>query len=523
MRTLFDFPGGIHPPDNKQQSTQTAIEVLPIPPLLILPLQQHIGVAAVPVVNEGQRVVRGQLIAKAGDGLSAALHAPCDGEISFIGLHAVTNDSGLMDQCIALATDESNTPENDNESDFLCLSNEDIRERIAQAGIVGLGGAGFPSAAKLSTQAVQYLMINGAECEPYISCDDRLMQERASVIVHGIQILMRLLSPTSVLLVIEDNKPDAIAAIALAIQDSPIELVVIPTKYPSGAQKQLIQNVLGIEIASGTHSIDAGVVMYNVATCYAVARAVVHGEPLLSRIVTVTGNAVTRPGNYEVALGTPIDFVLECAGLNPNKLARVIMGGPLMGITVPHTHAPVTKLTNCLIASSHDEIDNDSSVRECIRCGDCVSVCPASLLPQQLYWMIRSEQYHKADDLFLSACIECGACAYVCPSHIPLVHYYRHGKSALRAQRREQQLANDAKERFEWRQQRLQKQKRDREANRLVSVTEPVAAEASTAPIDPVEKVIDNKADQIAAAVARAKAKREAMKKVETPENDQNE
>ena len=513
MSALFGFPGGIEPPEQKKQSSETPIEILPLPPLLVLPLKQHIGAHAIPVVQEGDQVHRGQLIARADGELSAPLHSPADGVVSFIGFHPVTHDSGMRDNCIAIATEEQTREILEvAETDASELTDEDIRERIAAAGIVGQGGAGFPTVAKLTDQTVHHLIINGAECEPYITCDDRLMRDRTTRIVEGIRILERLLRPEAILFAIEDNKPDAIKAVSDALFETNIEVVVIPTRYPSGAQKQLIQNLLDVEIPAGKHSIDEGIVMYNVGTCYAIAHALSHSVPLLTRVVTVTGDAVTRPGNYVIAIGTPIDYVLECAGVNPNKLARVILGGPLMGVTVNDLSAPITKISNCLIAAAHGELDEDLRARECIRCGDCVDVCPASLLPHQLYWFIRSQQHDKAAALHLSACIECGACAYVCPSHIPLVHYYRHGKSVWRTQQNEQRLANEAKERFDWRQLRHQRETGEKDVKRVIATpTTETAAVIDNSSSNEIAS--DDKASHIAAAVARAKAKREAIQR----------
>ena len=516
-RQLFGFPGGLVLDDRKDRCLQSPIEKLPIPPLLVLPLKQHAGAPATPVVSEGQRVHHGQLLARAADGISASVHAPADGEISFIGLHPVPDDSGEPQLCIGLCTDETADYEEEEFVDDISLTDADLRERICQAGIVGLGGAGFPSAQKLTETPVKWLIINGAECEPYISCDDALMRERASAIIEGVQILARLLQPKEVLFAIEDNKPEAIKAIAEACDETNIEVVVLPTKYPSGAQKQLIQNLLGFEIPRGKHSVDLGVVMYNAGTCYAIARAIAHSEPLLSRIVTVTGEAVERPGNYEIAIGTPIEYVLQSAGLNPNKLRRVIMGGPIMGVALNELSAPISKLTNCLIAAGPDELDESLCPRPCIRCGDCVEVCPASLLPQELFWQIRSERYDKAAQLNLAACIECGACAYVCPSQIPLVQYYRHGKAVLRQQAADRAAAEHAKARFDAREARLQQKqlaRAQRKAESANVVADTVVATSAIAPTEPddnkpaIAQHNDRLADVLAAA-RRAKDKKQ--------------
>jgi len=526
---------------NKDRSNQTAIESIPLPPYLVLPLTQHSGEPAVPVIQVGQKVRRGQLIAKTGVGRSANLHSPANGEISFIGLAACPNDSGLLEMCIGICTDEEGEIFEEEFVDDVSLSEEEMRERIGMAGIVGLGGAGFPTKDKLTRNPVKYLIINGAECEPYITCDDVLMRERAPKIIEGIHILARLLQAEKILFAIEDNKPEAIAAIALACEETDIELVVIPTKYPSGAQKQLVQNLLGIEVPSGTHSTKLGIVMYNVATCLAVERAIAHSEPLVTRIVTVTGDAVQRPGNYEVHIGTPIEYLLQCAGVHPDRLRRVIMGGPIMGIAINQLSAPVTKLTNCLIASGPQELDEDLRARECIRCGDCADACPAQLLPQQLYWHIKTEQYDKAQSYHLSDCIECGACAYVCPSHIPLVQHYRHGKSYLALREAEKQKADQAKQRYEAREARLTQEKLEKELRHkraaearlataqqaeLTAIPNLITAEPALTPVSiphtdnvddrPVMEQHNDRLAEVLAAAKRAKMKKAASENGES-------
>lgn len=519
---LHGFPGGIHPARmNKSPAVDNPIETLLLPPHLILPLHQHSGEPAIPVVEVGQKVRRGQLIAKAAPGRSAAVHAPANGEISFIGFHACPNDSGMHEQCIGICTDEEGELDEDEFVDDISLTEEEMRQRIAMAGIVGLGGAGFPTVKKLTRHGTKYLIINAAECEPYISCDDRLMRERAPQIVEGIHILARLLQAEKILFAIEDNKPEALKEISLACFETDIEVVVIPTKYPSGAQKQLVQNLLGIEVPSGQHSTSLGIVMYNVGTCYAVSRAIAHSEPLISRIVTVTGDAVQRPGNYEVLVGTPIEYLLQHAGVHSDKLRRVVMGGPIMGIAINNLSAPVTKLTNCLIASGPDELDEDLRARECIRCGDCVEACPASLLPQQLYWHIKTGAYERAEKLHLDDCIECGACAYVCPSHIPLVQYYRHGKSHLWLRQQERQKAEHAKQRFDARQARLDREKEEKVLrHKRAAEARLAAAQASEAratetqpaakaePDKPVIEQHNDRMSEVLAAVERARKKK---------------
>ncbi len=474
---LQRFPGGLQLAEHKAPACDAAIECLPLPARLRLPLRQHRGVAAEPVVNVGEQVHRGQLLARAADGISAHVHAPAAGMITAIGEFPVIDADCTHATCIELQTAPQTLAGQQWWSEELVddseLTPDDVLSRIVQAGIVGLGGAGFPTAGKLQQRTAQllYLIINGAECEPYISCDDRLMRERADLIVQGVRILARLLQPAHILFAIEDNKPEAISAVSAACDDTAIDVRIIPSRYPSGAQKQLIQILLGIEIADAHHSVDYGISMLNVGTCEAIARALTRGEPLISRIVTVTGGAVKRPGNYEVPLGSSVGDVLRHADCDFTVIDQLILGGPLMGLNIADLDAPISKLGNCIIASTRDEIVRERDVRECIRCGDCAEVCPASLLPQQLYWFIRSEQYERAQDYALSGCIECGACAYVCPSQLPLVDWYRQGKAVLKTRSEARQRSELARQRFEARSQRLERQQQAHAA-RLLQLAE---------------------------------------------------
>lgn len=474
---LQRFPGGLLLADHKAPANAAAIECLPLPARLRLPLRQHRGLAAECVVQVGDRVHRGQLLARAADGISAHVHAPAAGVISAIGDFPVIDADCAQAPCIELQTTPQTLAAQQWWSDELVddseLTPDDVRERIFQAGIVGLGGAGFPTVEKLraSSARMRYLIINGAECEPCISCDDRLMRERADLIVHGVRTLARLLQPEHILFAIEDNKPEAISAVSDACADTAIELRIIPSRYPSGAQKQLIQILLGIEIAEHRHSVDYGISMLNVGTCEAIARALTRGEPLISRIVTVTGSAVKRPGNYEVPIGSSVRDVLAYADCDFPAVDQLILGGPLMGLSIADVEAPISKLGNCIIASTREDLTRERDIRECIRCGDCADVCPASLLPQQLYWFVRSEQYERAQDYALQSCIECGACAYVCPSQLPLVAWYRQGKSVLRTRSEARQRSELARQRFEARNLRLAQHQQERAA-RLLQLAE---------------------------------------------------
>ena len=410
------------------------------------------------------------MLAEPAGAVSAALHAPTSGTVVALGPRPIQHPSGMDALCIVLEPDgEDRWAERRPVADHTRLGPGKLIALLRDAGVAGLGGAGFPTSVKVNLgdhQRVEQLIINAVECEPYITADDRLMRERADEIVLGIQILQYLLNPHDTLIGIEDNKPEAIDALRAACADSDVEIRVVPTKYPSGGEKQLIQLLTGKEVPSGSIPAQCGVVCQNVGTAWAVKRAVHDGEPLLSRITTVTGDAVARPGNYEVWLGTPVADLLHHAGVDKERLGRLVMGGPMMGFTLHDPSVPVVKTSNCVIAASAEELPEPPPEQACIRCGACAEVCPANLLPQQLYWYAKTDDFERAQHHNLMDCIECGACAYVCPSHIPLVQYYRYAKGEIRTQTAEQIKADRARERFEARQARLEREQAEKEARR---------------------------------------------------------
>lgn len=466
----YDFPGGVHPAEHKTVSNRTPIAPGPKPAQLVLPLNMHLGAPARPIVAVGDRVLKGQMLAEPAGTVSAALHAPTSGTVVALGPRPIQHPSGMDALCIVLEPDgEDRWMERRPVADHTRLGPGKLIALLRDAGVAGLGGAGFPTSVKVNLgdhQRVEQLIINAVECEPYITADDRLMRERADEIVLGIQILQYLLNPHDTLIGIEDNKPEAIAALRAACADSDVEIRVVPTKYPSGGEKQLIQLLTGKEVPSGSIPAQCGVVCQNVGTAWAVKRAVHDGEPLLSRITTVTGDAVARPGNYEVWLGTPVADLLHHAGVDKERLGRLVMGGPMMGFTLHDPSVPVVKTSNCVIAASAEELPEPPPEQACIRCGACAEVCPANLLPQQLYWYAKTDDFERAQHHNLMDCIECGACAYVCPSHIPLVQYYRYAKGEIRTQTAEQIKADRARERFEARQARLEREQAEKEARR---------------------------------------------------------
>ncbi|MDN0105440.1 electron transport complex subunit RsxC [Yersinia rochesterensis] len=463
---IWDFDGGIHPPEMKLQSSQVPMRIATLPDQMIIPLQQHLGPEGELRVRTGEQVLKGQPLT-IGRGRTVPVHAPTSGVITAIAPHTTAHPSGLAELCVHITPDgEDRWREQQPWGDYHQRDRNVLLDRIHQAGIAGLGGAGFPTASKLQggLNNVTTLIINAAECEPYITADDRLMQDHAAEVVLGIQILVYLLQPQQVLIGIEDNKPEAIAALQQALRgQDEIQLRVVPTKYPSGGAKQLTKILTGKEVPFGKHSSSIGVLMQNVGTVVAIKRAIIDDEPLIERVVTLTGDALSQPGNFWARIGTPVLHLLKLAGFMPQQQPIVIMGGPLMGFTLPSLDVPIVKISNCILAPAEAEMGLSEPEQSCIRCGLCVDACPAGLLPQQLYWFSRGEEHEKARNHNLFDCIECGACAYVCPSNIPLVQYYRQEKAEIRALDQEAARAAEAKARFEAKQARLEREKLARE------------------------------------------------------------
>ncbi len=525
MKQIWDFHGGIHPKENKEQSNQDGISDAGIPPRLILPLQQHIGHRAEPVVSVGDKVLKGQLIAKAVGAISVAVHAPTSGSVTAIEDHPVPHASGMTDLCVLIETDGKDSwCERTPCEDYSTLSKDELLSRIRNAGIAGMGGAGFPTAIKLHPprqDKVNTLILNGAECEPYITSDDRLMRERASEVILGLEIMAYILQPGECLIGVEDNKPEAIAALREAAKETQVEVVTIPTKYPSGGEKQLIKILTGSEVPHGRIPADIGVMCQNVATAAAVYRAIRFGEPLISRVTTMTGDCIANKGNQNVLIGTPIDWLLEQNGYLNQKGSRLVMGGPMMGFTLHDTKLPVVKTTNCLLAATNKELTPPQPAQACIRCGMCSEVCPAELLPQQLYWFAKGQEFEKAEHHNLFDCIECGACSYVCPSTIPLVQYYRYAKGEIKQIKADQEKSNQARERFEFRQERIEREKAEKEAKRKARAEAAAKAQAAkkeaaaakgTAASSPTEgSTANDKAAAIQAALQRVEAKKQAQ------------
>ncbi|EGR2536586.1 electron transport complex subunit RsxC [Vibrio cholerae] len=522
---LWDFPGGIHPFENKHQSNRQSIINASIPNELVLPLKQHIGKAGDLLVKVGDRVLKGQPLTQYTSTFMLPIHAPTSGVISAIEPRTVAHPSGLSELCIVLTPDQQEEWfELQPQPDFQQLTPETLLELIRQAGISGMGGAGFPTAKKLQSglSRTEILIINAAECEPYITADDVLMRQYAHEIIQGIEIVEHILKPKLTIIGIEDNKPEAVAALQQAAQDKPMVIRVIPTKYPSGGEKQLIKILTNLEVPKGGIPADIGLMVQNVGSLQAIARAIVHGEPLIRRVVTLTGDCFRKPRNVWALLGTPVQALLNEFGYKADKkLPRLIMGGPMMGFTLPHAQVPITKTANCILAPTRNELTSSDNEMACIRCGQCAEACPVSLLPQQLQWHAKAEEFDKCEELNLKDCIECGACAYVCPSEIPLVQYYRQAKAEIRTRSLEAEAAERAKARFEEKKARMERDKAERE-NRFKQAAEDRRKEmqqqgGSDAIAAAIERVKAQKAQleptdnsvkpAIAAAIARAKAK----------------
>ncbi|EKB23560.1 electron transport complex, rnfabcdge type, C subunit [Aeromonas veronii AMC35] len=500
--TLWDFHGGIHPADNKLQSSQSPVVDAGLPPRLIIPLRQHAGPAGDLLVQVGDKVKKGQPLTRYAKGRVVPVHASTSGTITEIGNHTVAHPSGLGDLCVILTPDgEDEWGERNGKADYWNLERGELLERIQQAGVAGLGGAVFPTHSKLDGrgQLTEILIVNGLECEPYITTDDRLMQQYADEIMDGIRVLKHLLKPKLTLIGVEDNKPEAITELTRHATDEDVLVKTVPTKYPSGGAKQTIELLTGRQVPKGGRAVDIGIMVLNVATVFAIKRAIIDGEPLIERIVTLTGDSFKKPGNAWVRLGTPVRWLLQRFELQPEAEQRVIMGGPMMGFTLPHAMVPVVKATNCLLAPTQAELPAPGPEQPCIRCSACADACPATLLPQELYWYSRAKEYDKAEKLNLMDCIECGACAWVCPSEIPLVQYYKIAKDDIREARAEAEKAERAKQRFEAKQARFEREKAAREARHAEAAAQRRQTMTAAGGEDPV-----------AAALARIKAKQDA-------------
>jgi len=443
---LFSFKGGIHPESRKTLTSECPIEDMPIPPLLRVPLQQHIGVEAEPLVKRDDLVLKGQLIGKARGPVSANIHAPTSGRVLAVGYFTAPHPSGLPVPTVTIRPDGEDKwgphlprlrPEG--------AEPEEIAAQVAEAGIVGMGGATFPAAVKLNLRAkydLHTLIINGAECEPYLTCDDRLMRERAEEISDGIGIMARGLGVKQVIVAIESNKPQAIEVMgryrrALGYE---LQIKVVPTQYPMGSEKHLVKTLTGKETPARALTAELGIVVHNAATAHAVHLAVRYGEPSLSRVVTVSGRGIRRPANVRTLIGTPVaELLAHCGGL-VEEPERLLLGGPMMGQPIQNPRVPIIKGTNGILALTAAET-RERDTMPCIRCGLCVQVCPLGLTPFELNTRVKAGDLEGAARVGLLDCITCGCCSYTCPSNLPLVQtiHFAKGKLAEQEGRKHQQ------------------------------------------------------------------------------------
>lgn len=476
---------GVHPADHKRPASDVPTRKLPIPPRLHLMLSQHVGAPSRPIVLVGEKVRKGQLIAAAQGNISAPLHASTSGTISAIGEITAPHASGLPGMAISIDSDgEDAWVETEVITDPFSLSPEDIAKRVAAAGVVGLGGATFPSSVKLNLgrrSKIDTLIMNGSECEPYLSCDDRLMRDRAADIVTGIRLMLISTGAGEAKVGIEDNKPEAIAAMReAAARFDNVTIFPVPARYPMGSDRQLIVELTGREVPSDARAADVGVIVHNVGTAYAVQQAVCLGRPLVSRVMTLNGGAAATPGNYEVPLGTLISDLVAFTGGTTGDVAKLVMGGPMMGTILPHMRVPVIKGTSGILLLDANEAAG-GEVEDCIRCGSCVKACPMGLLPLEMSARIRNDEMDAAADLGLADCIACGCCAYVCPSHIPLVQYFYHAKGDLYARERNKLRTEATKKMALQRQERLEREQREKVEAAAKRKAERAAAAAAAA------------------------------------------
>ena len=459
MFNLARIRGGVHPAAHKDRSAALTIGRVPLPPRLYLPLRQHAGAEALPLVRVGDYVLKGQLIAGSPSEMSAPIHAPSSGTVVEIGPILAPHPSGLTVNGIVIECDgHDRWAELDVPADPFAENPLDLAERVAQAGIVGMGGAIFPAAVKLkqgTKHEIKTVLLNGSECEPFLTCDDRLMRERAEAIVDGARLVQHILRAYRVVIAIEDNPPEALAAMRAAAEPyGAIEVEAVPALYPMGSAKQLIQAITGREVPAGARSTSVGVLVHNVGTVYAIQQALRLGRPLISRVVTVAGSCVSNPRNLEVPIGTPAAALFDACGGLSREPSRLLLGGPMMGVTLPSLQAPVIKGATGLLALAAHELRSDQAA-PCIRCASCVDACPMGLLPLEMAARARVDDLDGASDYGLRDCILCGCCSYVCPSHIPLVQYFQYAMGRQDERRSAERKTAQIKQQTEARAARL--------------------------------------------------------------------
>lgn len=492
--------GGLRLVAHKQRSTRTAIRQGPLPSRLIVAARQHRGTPAVPVVEAGQHVLKHELLARAAESLSAAVHAPTSGRVVAIEERDVPLGYSLTrSPCVIIEPDGDDAAAPADEDAEWPAERAAQLERIRAGGLVGLGGAVFPTAEKLQGETpCKALIVNGAECEPFISCDDMLMREAPAEIVAGVRLMADLLDAPRCIIGIERDKPKAIEAVADAIReaaDTRLSLAELPTIYPAGGERQLIELLTGEEVPANGFPTEIGYPCQNVGTAYALSRWARAREPVVSRIVTVTGHGVHEACNVEALIGTPIDELVAFCGGYTEDVCRLILGGSMMGYALPSDGLPVTKASNCVIAATRDEVRLDRTEWACIRCGECSIACPARLQPQELLRAARLSDFGTLAELGLKDCIECGCCDVACPSHLPLTEEFRNGKRELALH--EQRLAFSAESEQRYRERQQRRERRAAEAERRQHEL-----------IEQVESDSERASETIQAAVERARRRK---------------
>ena len=514
---IWKFFGGIKPLGLKHTSSQS-IKNLPIPTLITLPLDRHLGVGGQVLVKVGDYVKKGQMLTMPGGNRNVPLHASTSGHITSISKQVLPHPSGFSGMCITIKPDMLDAEyEREPIENWQQCDSQTLIKAIRKAGVEGLGGAQFQTASKFSSTidscgTCSIFIVNGCECEPVATCDDRLMQERADEIAKGIEIIQHILKPSLCVVAIEDNKNKAIEAMKKAVSSlKNVEIRVIPTVYPSGAARNLIKIITGIEIPYDKHTSDCGIVVDNVETVFAIKRAIIDGMPLIERVVTIAGENLSHQGNAFVRLGTSVRFLLNQYKLNPERRQRVILGGPFMGFTLPSIDVPVTKATTCVIAPSTKEFENEPEESNCIRCGRCARVCPSRLTPYLMYAYSKASDHNNAKKCGIADCTECGCCSYVCPSKINLSGQFRKEKAIQSLISEKQERNIRAKERQAIRQERERKEKEIREAKKKAALERIARQQNQNADASSGSDFDKRRKEAAEQARARARARREAL------------